>query len=78
MREIQQQAADLVAGSKAAIVPLDVRGETFYRVRFGAFTPAKAESLCDQLQKRGTSCLVVTDGAWDQASSRASLPIAVR
>ena len=78
VRDIQQQAADLVGGSKAAIVPLDVRGETFYRVRFGAFTPAKAESLCDQLQKRGTSCLVVTDGAWDQASSRASLPIAVR
>ena len=47
-------------------------------LRFGAFTPAKAESLCKQLQKRGTSCLVVTDGAWDQASARASLPIAVR
>ena len=55
-----------------------MRGETFYRVRFGAFTPAKAEALCEKLQKRGTSCLVVTDGAWDEADARARLPIAVR
>ncbi len=67
-----------VGGARSAIVQLYVRGETFYRVRFGAFTPAKAESLCKQLQKKGTSCLVVTDGAWDQANARASLPIAVR
>ncbi len=78
LRQVQQQARDLIGKAKGAIVELDVRGETFYRVRFGAFTPAKAESLCDQLQRRGTSCLVVTDGAWDQANARASLPIAVR
>jgi D-alanyl-D-alanine carboxypeptidase len=78
LRQVQRQARDLVGKAKNAIVELDVRGETFFRVRFGAFTPAKAESLCNQLQKRGTSCLVVTDGAWDQANARASLPIAVR
>jgi len=78
LRQVLQQSRDLLGRAKNAIVELDVRGEIFYRVRFGAFTPAKAESLCAQLQKRGTSCLVVTDGAWDQASSRASLPIAVR
>jgi cell division protein FtsN len=78
LRQVQQLARDLVGKAKSAIVELNVRGEVFYRVRFGAFTPAKAEQLCDQLQKRGTSCLVVTDGAWDQANARASLPIAVR
>ena len=78
LQEVSAQQRDIIGGSRSAIVQLDVRGETFYRVRFGAFTPAKAESLCKQLQKRGTSCLVVTDGAWDQANSRASLPIAVR
>lgn len=78
LRDVQSKMRDLLAKSKSAIVELDVRGETFYRVRFGAFTPAKAESLCDQLQKRGTSCLVVTEGPWDATNARASLPIAVR
>ena len=78
LQEVSAQQRDIIGGARSAIVQLDVRGETFFRVRFGAFTPAKAESLCKQLQKRGTSCLVVTDGAWDQANARASLPIAVR
>ena len=78
LKQVQRHARDPGRPAKSAIVQLDVRGETFYRVRFGAFTPAKAESLCEKLQKRGTSCLVVTDGAWDQANARASLPIAVR
>lgn len=78
LQEVTTQQRDIIGGARSAIVQLDVRGETFYRVRFGAFTPAKAETLCKQLQKRGTSCLVVTDGAWDQANARASLPIAVR
>ncbi|MCE9523577.1 MAG: D-alanyl-D-alanine carboxypeptidase [Alphaproteobacteria bacterium] len=78
LQQVRQQARDLVGKAKFAIVELDVRGEVFYRVRFGAFTPAKAESLCGQLQKRGTSCLVVTDGAWDASNARATLPIAVR
>ena len=78
LQEVSAAQRDLIAGARSAIVQLDVRGETFYRVRFGSFTPSKAESLCKTLQKRGTSCLVVTDGAWDQANARASLPIAVR
>ncbi len=78
LAQVQTQMKDLLAGAKSAIVQLDVRGETFYRVRFGAFTPKKAEALCEQLQKRGVSCLVVTDGAWDQATTRATLPIAIR
>jgi D-alanyl-D-alanine carboxypeptidase len=78
LRDVQSKMRDLLGPARSAIVELDVRGETFYRVRFGAFTPAKAESLCDQLQKRGTSCLVVTEGPWDAADARASLPIAVR
>jgi D-alanyl-D-alanine carboxypeptidase len=78
LRDVQSKMRDLIGQARSAIVELDVRGETFYRVRFGAFTPAKAESLCDQLQKRGTSCLVVTEGPWDAADARASLPIAVR
>ena len=78
LQEVTTQQRAIIGGARSAIVQLDVRGETFYRVRFGAFTPAKAESLCKQLQKKGTSCLVVTDGAWDQANARASLPIAVR
>jgi D-alanyl-D-alanine carboxypeptidase len=78
LQEVSAQQRDLIGGAKSAIVQLDVRGETFFRVRFGSFAPSKAESLCKTLQKRGTSCLVVTDGAWDQANARASLPIAVR
>jgi D-alanyl-D-alanine carboxypeptidase len=78
LQDVSTHQRDLVGNAKSAIVQLDVRGETFFRVRFGSFTPSKAESLCKQLQKRGTSCLVVTDGAWDQAASRATLPIAVR
>lgn len=78
LAEVRAHARDLVGKAKGAIVQLDVNGETFYRVRFGAFTPAKAESICEKLQKRGTSCLVVTDGRWDQASARADRPIAVR
>ncbi len=78
LKSIQQQMRDLLTSALSAIVPLNVNGDTFYRVRFGSFTPKKAETLCDQIQKRGVSCLVVTDGAWDQSSSRASLPIAVR
>jgi len=78
LAQVQKQMKDILGDAKSAIIQLDVRGETFFRVRFGAFTPKKAESLCEQLQKRGTSCLVVTDGAWDQATTRATLPIAVR
>jgi D-alanyl-D-alanine carboxypeptidase len=78
LSQVTAQQRDILGRAQSAIVQLDVRGETFYRVRFGAFTPAKAESLCKALQKRGTSCLVVTDGSWDQANTRASLPIAVR
>lgn len=78
LKDVSIKERDVIGGARSAIVQLDVRGETFYRVRFGAFTPAKAESLCKTLQKRGTSCLVVTDGSWDQANTKASLPIAVR
>jgi D-alanyl-D-alanine carboxypeptidase len=78
LAQVQKLMKDILGTAKSAIVQLDVRGETFYRVRFGVFTPKKAEALCEQLQKRGTSCLVVTDGAWDQASTRATLPIAIR
>jgi cell division protein FtsN len=78
LRTVKKDLRDLLAKSTGAIVSLDVSGNHFYRVRFGAFTPKKAESLCDQIQRRGVSCLVVTDGAWDKATSRATLPIAVR
>jgi len=78
LQSVRTQMRDLLSGAASAVVALDVNGDTFFRVRFGAFTPKKAETLCDQIQKRGVSCLVVTDGAWDQATSRASLPIAVR
>ena len=78
MRNVKSQMRDLLKASGSAIVPLDVNGNTFYRVRFGAFTPRKAETLCDQIQKRGVSCLVVTDGSWDQANAGATRPIAVR
>lgn len=78
MRTVKTQMRDLLKASDSAIVTLDVNGNTFYRVRFGAFTPRKAEVLCGQIQKRGVSCLVVTDGTWDQASAGASRPIAVR
>lgn len=78
LRSVKTQMRDLLTSAGSAIVPLDVHGNTFFRVRFGAFTPKKAETLCDQIQKRGVSCLVVTDGAWDQSNSAASRPLAVR
>lgn len=78
LRTVKTQMRDLLKNASSAIVPLDINGNTFYRVRFGAFTPKNAESLCDQIQKRGVSCLVVTDGSWNQASAGASRPIAVR
>jgi len=78
LRTVKTQMRDLLKNATSAIVPLDINGNTFYRVRFGAFTPKNAEALCDQIQKRGVSCLVVTDGSWNQASAAASRPIAVR
>lgn len=78
LKNVRTKAADLIGNAKSAIVMLDVRGEAFYRVRFGAFTPAKAEELCKKLQTRGISCLTVTAGPWDEASSRAALPVALR
>jgi D-alanyl-D-alanine carboxypeptidase len=78
LKNVRAKAADLIGAAKSAIVALDVRGESFYRVRFGAFTPAKAEELCKKLQTRGISCLTVTAGAWDEASSRAALPVALQ
>jgi D-alanyl-D-alanine carboxypeptidase len=78
LKIVRSKAADLIGTAKSAIVALDVRGESFFRVRFGAFTPAKAEDLCKKLQGRGISCLTVTDGAWNEASSRAVLPVALR
>ena len=57
---------------------MEIETIPFFRVRFGAFTPAKAEELCRKLQTRGISCLTVTEGAWDEASSRAALPVALR
>jgi D-alanyl-D-alanine carboxypeptidase len=74
---VRSKAADLIGGAQNAIVALDVRGQLFFRVRFGAFTPARAEELCRLLQARGISCLTVTDGSWDEASSRAALPVAL-
>ena len=78
LKNVRTKASDLIGNAKSAIVSLDVRGESFYRVRFGAFSPAKAEELCKKLQTRGISCLTVTAGAWDEASSRAALPVALR
>ncbi|MBI1210825.1 MAG: hypothetical protein GC190_05135 [Alphaproteobacteria bacterium] len=78
LKNVRTKAADLIGNAKGAIVALDVRGEAFYRVRFGAFTPAKAEELCKKLQNRGISCLTVTAGPWNQTSSRAVLPVALR
>jgi D-alanyl-D-alanine carboxypeptidase len=78
LRSVKQRMRDLLGTADGAIVPLTVHGNTFYRVRFGAFTPKKAESLCDKIQERGVSCLVVTDGSWDQSDSAASRPLAVR
>lgn len=78
MDTVRVQLADLLGNATGAIVPLAVNGNTFHRVRFGSFSPKKAETLCDQIQKRGVSCLVVTDGAWNQANAPATRPIAVR
>ena len=78
LKIVRTRAADLIGAAKSAIVALDVRGESFFRVRFGAFTPAKAEDLCKKLQGRGISCLTVADGVWNEASSRAVLPVALR
>lgn len=78
MSNVKKQMHDLLGSAKDVIVPLDINGNVFYRVRFGPFTPKKAESICDKMGERGTSCLVVTDGAWDQAAAGASRPIAVR
>lgn len=78
LKNVKTQMRDLLKSASGAIVPLDINGNTFYRVRFGAFTPKKAEALCDQIQKRGVSCLVVTEGSWNQASAGASRPLAVR
>ncbi len=78
LKVVRTKAADLIGTAKSAIVALDVRGESFFRVRFGGFTPAKAEDLCKKLQTRGISCLTVTQGPWDEASSRAALPVALR
>jgi len=78
LRSVKERMRDLLGGAEGAIVPLTVHGNTFYRVRFGAFTPKKAETLCDKIQQRGVSCLVVTDGSWDQSNAAASRPLAVR
>ena len=78
LKLVRTKAADLIGQAKSAIVALDVRGESFFRVRFGGFTPAKAEDLCKRMQTRGISCLTVTEGAWDEASSHAALPVALR
>ena len=78
LRSVKQRMRDLLGAADGAIVPLTIHGNTFYRVRFGAFTPKKAESICDKMQERGVSCLVVTDGSWDQSDSAASRPLAVR
>ena len=78
LKIVRQKATDLIGSAKSAIVALDVRGESFFRARFGAFTPAKAEELCKKLQGRGISCLTVTEGAWNEATSHAALPVALR
>lgn len=78
LRSVKERMRDLLKGADGAIVPLTIHGNTFYRVRFGAFTPKKAETLCDHIQKRGVSCLVVTDGSWDQSDASASRPLAIR
>ena len=75
---VKQRMRDILGTAEGAIVPLTIHGNTFYRVRFGAFTPKKAESVCDKMQERGVSCLVVTDGSWDQSDAAASRPLAVR
>lgn len=78
LKSVKQRMRDLLGTADGAIVPLTIHGNTFYRVRFGAFTPKKAESICDKMEERGVSCLVVTDGSWDQSASAASRPLAVR
>jgi D-alanyl-D-alanine carboxypeptidase len=75
---VKKRMRDILGTADGAIVPLTIHGNTFYRVRFGAFTPKKAETVCDKMQERGVSCLVVTDGSWDQSDSAASRPLAVR
>jgi D-alanyl-D-alanine carboxypeptidase len=75
---VRTQLQDLLSGAKDAIVPHNIQGTTVYRVRFGAFTPKKAERLCEQMQGRGVSCLVVTEAGWDQSGTQATRPIAVR
>lgn len=68
----------ILSGARDAIVPHNIQGTTLYRVRFGAFTPKQAERLCEQMQDRGISCLVVTEPGWDQPGTPATRPIAVR
>ena len=75
---VKTKMRDLLAGAKNAIVPHNIQGTTLYRVRFGAFTPKKAERLCEQMQERGVSCLVVTEAGWNQSTTPAKRPIAVR
>ena len=78
LSQVKAQMRDLLSGAREAIVPLNIQGNTLYRVRFGAFTPKKAERLCDQIEGRGVSCLVVTEGGWNQSGTSATRPIAVR
>jgi D-alanyl-D-alanine carboxypeptidase len=78
LSQVKKQMRDLLGSARDAIVPLSIQGNVLYRVRFGAFTPNKAERICDQMQGRGVSCLVVTESGWNQSGTSASRPIAVR
>lgn len=50
---------DLLAGRKPVVVPGQVKGRTYYRLRLGGFTSAAAaDDFCARLKSRHVSCYV--------------------
>jgi D-alanyl-D-alanine carboxypeptidase len=59
LTKVSAKASSLLSGHKDFTVSGDVKGKSYYRARYGAFSEKDAASTCSKLKKMKIDCLVV-------------------
>lgn len=59
LTKVSSKASGLLKGHRDFTVSGDVRGKSYYRARYGAFSEKDAASTCSKLKKMKIDCLVV-------------------
>lgn len=76
LKKVKGSAREILGKAKSAIVPIKIKAEIKYRVRFGPFEQAKAGEVCRKLLSRKIKCGTVPGADWADKDGAAVTPLA--